>query len=50
MDLVASLRRPSEILLSVGNPEPMWQTHQWRAQWDVDGVIQPLVAMGAAAT
>ena len=50
VDLVASLRRPSEILLSVGNPEPMWQTHQWRAQRDVDGVIQSLVAMGAAAT
>ena len=49
VDLVASLRRPSEILLSVGNPEPMWRKHQWRAQRDVDGVIQALVALGLAA-
>ena len=48
VDLVASLRRPSEILRSVGNPEPMWRKHQWRAQKDVDGVIQALVALSSA--
>lgn len=48
VDLVASLRRPSEILLSVGNPKPMWRKHQWRAQKDVDGVIKALVAFGSS--
>jgi len=27
----------------------MWRKHQWRAQKDVDGVIQSLVALGSSA-
>ena len=38
-----SLRRPSEILQSVGDPGPMAEEHGWRAQRDVDQVIQSLI-------
>ncbi|MFY8148265.1 MAG: GDP-mannose 4,6-dehydratase [Prochlorococcaceae cyanobacterium] len=48
VDLVASLRRPSEILRSVGDPLPMLQRHGWRAQCDVDGVIEALVSQAQA--
>lgn len=43
VELVDSLRRPSEIRCSVGDPEPMALAHGWRAQRDVDDVIQLLV-------
>ena len=43
VDLVASLRRPSEILCSVGDPTAMDQQHGWRARRDVDGVITALI-------
>lgn len=39
-----SLRRPSEILRSVGNPEPMKTSHGWHAQRDVDAVVDELLA------
>jgi len=39
-----NLLRPSEILESVGDPEPMARQHGWRAQRDVDGVIAALLA------
>lgn len=38
-----SLLRPSEILESVGDPNPMLRIHGWKARTDVDGVIQRLV-------
>lgn len=38
-----SLRRPSEIAVSVGDPEPMAQSHGWRAKRDVDKVISALL-------
>lgn len=47
VELQASLRRPSEILFSVGDPEPMQTRHGWRAQRDVDGVIAALIASHA---
>lgn len=43
VELESSLRRPSEILYSVGDPEPMALAHGWRAQRDVDHVIQLLI-------
>jgi len=43
VDLIASLRRPSEILCSVGDPAPMLERHGWKAQHDVDGVIANLI-------
>ena len=50
VDLQASLRRPSEILYSVGNPGPMEAHHGWRAQRDVDGVIDELISQAVRAT
>jgi GDPmannose 4,6-dehydratase len=47
VELSAGLRRPSEILFSVGNPEPMHARHGWRAQLDIDGVIASLIASSA---
>jgi GDPmannose 4,6-dehydratase len=44
VDLVESLRRPSEILSSVGDPAPMLERHGWRARLDVDGVIAALIS------
>jgi len=44
--LEPSLRRPSEIAYSVGDPEPMASAHGWRAQRDVDQVIQALIEAG----
>lgn len=41
--LEGSLLRPSEIRYSVGDPEPMALAHGWRAQRDVDHVIQALI-------
>lgn len=38
-----SFRRPSDIRRSVGNPEPMQRAHGWRAQSDVDQVIDNLI-------
>lgn len=43
VDLEPSLRRPAEILCSVGDPQPMAAAHGWRAQRDVDQVIQALI-------
>jgi len=47
VELQESLRRPSEILRSVGNPEPMAVSHGWTAQRDVDSVIDALLAAAA---
>ena len=43
VELSNDLHRPSDIQQSVGNPEPMQQAHGWRAQCDVDGVIDRLI-------
>ncbi|MEB3263016.1 MAG: GDP-mannose 4,6-dehydratase [Synechococcus sp.] len=49
VDLVASLRRPSEILRSVGDPGPMLARHGWRTERDVDGVIAALIQHAQSA-
>lgn len=43
VDIRSDLLRPSEILQSVGDPEPMRRAHGWEAKIDVDGVIDRLV-------
>jgi GDPmannose 4,6-dehydratase len=43
VDINSSLKRPSEIKYSVGNPLPMLDDHGWKARNDVDGVIQMLI-------
>ena len=43
VEIQEHLLRPSEILESVGDPEPMKRAHGWKARTDVDGVIQRLV-------
>ena len=43
VQLSDDLHRPSDIQKSVGNPAPMEQAHGWRAQYDVDGVIDRLI-------
>ncbi|NCX93707.1 MAG: NAD-dependent epimerase/dehydratase family protein, partial [Gammaproteobacteria bacterium] len=43
VDIISSLKRPSEIRISVGNPIPMKENHGWRACQDVDGVIRLLI-------
>ena len=43
VQLSDDLHRPSDIQKSVGNPIPMEQAHGWRAQYDVDGVIDRLL-------
>ena len=48
VELQEGLRRPSEILRSVGNPEPMRRSHGWRAQRDVDAVIDALLEAAGA--
>jgi GDPmannose 4,6-dehydratase len=48
VELKESLRRPSEILRSVGNPEPMAQRHGWRAERDVDAVVDALLGYSRA--
>jgi GDPmannose 4,6-dehydratase len=48
VDIQESLLRPSEILQSQGNPEPMLRCHGWQASIDVDGVIDRLVAQARA--
>ena len=50
VDQQESLRRPSEILHSVGNPGPMAARHGWCAQRDVDGVINELISHASRAT
>ena len=41
--LEENLLRPSEILQSVGDTEPMKRLHRWSAQIDIDGVVSRLV-------
>lgn len=43
VEISEGLQRPSEIMCSVGNPEPMYIAHGWRAQRDVDAVIDALL-------
>jgi GDPmannose 4,6-dehydratase len=43
VELKESLRWPSEIPRSVSNPEPMAQRHGWRAERDVDAVVDALL-------
>ena len=49
VELQDYLLRPSEIMQSVGNPAPMEQRHGWRAQVDVDGVIDRLLEHALSA-
>lgn len=48
VDLQESLRRPSVILFSVGDPGPMQARHGWRARMDIDEVIDALLAAASA--
>lgn len=43
VDIISSLKRPSEIRISVGNPMPMKEEHGWLAHKDVDSVIRLLL-------
>lgn len=48
VQLQEHLMRPSEILQSLGDPGPMMRAHGWRAQVDIDGVVERLVAHAMA--
>lgn len=43
VEIFNSLKRPSEIRISVGNPMHMKEDHGWLARQDVDGVIRLLI-------
>lgn len=43
VQLENDLLRPSEVLHSVGDKEPMQQVHGWSAQIDIDGVVDRLI-------
>lgn len=48
VEIQEHLLRPSEILESVGDPNPMMRDHGWKAHTDVDGVIHRLVDFAAS--